>query len=296
MANRAQTQYNRTLYPPEVTLGWNLDEVLSDAEFSVNPEVKNNMPGQQFKYQGIIGEGMYRKVYVDGTARFKWVCNRSGGTLLKGTSCSYKRQTGTVTSGTIATVTCAVGSFVEHENRFDTLYITDDAGAAGAAPETEWGRIVKAALNAAGTHITFTVQTPYTEQKFTVAPAAGDTFAIRSGVNVIPCNATDEVQDFAGIVVRADGIPDNYWGWVCEEADYVGALVKAATAITEGLGLRISDSADGATIAVSRLYNSGAGASVAGLVLGRARFACSNDIASDFIPIELRPGMAADEA
>jgi hypothetical protein len=293
---RVQSQYNRILYPPEVTLGMILTQTLSDADFRTNPERYNNMPGQVFNFQGIIGESIYREVYVDGVGKFKWVCNRSGGKLLKGNACSYKRQTGTVTSGTTSSLTALVGSFVEHENRFDTLYITDDAGAAGAAPEGEWGRIMKASLNAAGTHITFLVQTPYTEQKFTVAPAAGDTFAIRSGVNVIPCNATDEVQDFAGIVVNPNGIADNYWGWICEEADFVGALIKAATGITEGLGIRISDAADGATISLSRVMNTGAAAGVAGLVLGRARFACSADIVSDFIPIELRPGMSADES
>lgn len=292
---RFQSQYNRTLYPPEVTLGLNLNQVLPDADFRTNPERWSNKPGQVFKYSGLIGEGEYRDVYVDGVGKFKWVCNRSGGTLLKGNICSYKRWTGTATSGTTSTLTSLIASFVEHENRFDTLMITDKNASAGAAPECEFGRIMKAVVNAAGTHITFTIQTAYTEQKFTVAPAVSDTFAIRSGVNVIPCNATDEVQDFAGAVVRADGIPDNYWGWICEEADKVGVLVKAATALTEGLGIRIASDADGATVALSRVSNSGASALVGGLVIGRAVFASAADLVSDFVPIQLKP-TGADEA
>jgi len=279
----------------QVTYPENLDAVLSDADFKSNPERWNFLPGSRRWENAKIGEGVYRNIYCDGKARFVWACNRSGGTLTQGVGATFKSWTGTVVSGTTSTVYSTVAAFVEDENEHDVLRITDDAGGAGAAPEGEWGKVLRAKLNTDEDHITFTVQTAATDQLLTAAPAVGDTFAIRSRCNVIPMTADVEVQDFAGVVVRRDGIADNYWGWFCLEADMVGAMIKAATALTAGLGIVAADDADGATVALSRFINSSAGDLVKGVILGKAIFAGSADLVSDFVPVSLGT-VGVDEA
>lgn len=287
-----QSQYERLF--GQVTEYVQLDEVIKDADFKSDPARWNVMPGAIRKVQGILGQGSYRNIPVNGYARFRLVCNRSGGTLVQGSSCSFYAASATATEGSTSTFTALVGSFLENEAVWNSLYILDDAGGAGAAPETEWGIITKAELNAAGTHITFTVQTHKTNGLFTAAVGVGDTCIIRSRCQVIPCDLGEEVEKYAGVVVRADGIPDNYWGWIAEEADEVAALIKAATVITADRAVRVADDADGATVALSRLTNAAGGSLIAGQCIGYALYDGSGDIASDMIPIRLK-GYGVDE-
>lgn len=279
----------------KVTFSYALDETVSDADVVATPEKDGDMPGCDRWENAKIGEGVYKSqvqggnLYLHGKCKFRWVLNRSGGTLPQGAGCSFRNvATATATGGSTTTIE-HTAQFTANEEVGNMVHILDDAGAAGAAPEGEWGIIV------ANTANIITVRTGMSNQRFSVAPAAGDTYVIRSRHQVIPMNTGVEQQDFAGVVVRSGGLADNYWGWVAYEAEMVGALAKAATAITAGLGIIAADDADGATVALSRFINSGAGAVVAGTILGVAQFAVSADIASDLFPASLRP-VGMDEA
>jgi hypothetical protein len=291
MARNPRNRYEQEL-GSQVTFYWQLDEVLSDANYKANPERWNNMPGAIRHFSGKIGEGSYRNIKAHGPVKFKWVCNRTGATLPRGTATSFYAASITATGGSTSTIVCAAGTFVANEQVGNIVYILDDAGAAGAAPESEWGVII------ANTTTTLTVQTAETNQLFTAAVAAGDTARIVSNSQVVACTAPGGAREpFAGIVVRAAGIPDNYWGWIAmatEDDGYVAALIEAGTAITVGLGLRVASGANG-TAALSRLEPSIAGSIVQGEVVGHAVFACAADVVSDLIPVQLRPGFV-DEA
>lgn len=264
-----------------------LDEVVPDTDFKANPERWEVFPSERLTIQGLIGQGAYRNIKVNGHASFRMVCNRSGAELPVGTSVSWREASGTVVSGTTSTITCLVGSFVDGEDVWNELFMLDDAGGAGAAPETEFGLITKAV--ASGANIVFTVQTGEIDGLFTVAPAVGDTFLIRSMSQVLPCNAAAPSEKYAGVVVRADGIPDNYWGWIAEEADSVAALIEAATAITKDRALRVAGTADGATVALSRLEPAAGGSLASGQCVGFSLYNSSADIVSDLIPVRLKP-------
>jgi len=289
MSNKSK--YETVLSGHPVLSYLNFNEVMSDADFKERPETRNVRPGGFVDIEGLIGEGLYELIKAHGHVAFKLVCNRSGGTLLQGNSCSWYAASGTVTSGTVTSVTAAVGSFVEDEDVWNLLYMLDDAGAGGAAPETEFGLITKAVLNAAETHITFTIQTSETDHEFTVAPAIGDTFLIESRSQVIPCTALDDIiGKYAGVVVRPSGIPDNYWGWIAVETGidgYVAALIEAAHALTRHQGLRVASGADGSTISLSRLEEAAGGSLVEGQVVGMTAVQSSADIVSDLVPIHL---------
>ena len=295
MAQRVVNAYEQSF--GQITFPIKLDEVLSDANFKAEPSRWNFPPGAKWPIRGLIGEQSFRNVFVDGDAVFRWVCNRSGGTLVQGMPVSWYSASGTATSGSTTTVTCLIGSFVNGEDVWNNLYISDDVGGAGAVPETEWGKIIKAVVNAAGTHITFTIRTARSDGSFSAAVAVGDTFQIRSSCQVMPCNALDTVGEVAGVVVRAAGIPDNYWGWIAEEAEYISVLIKAATAIGSAYrSLRIADDADGATIALSRFIAGAGGSLVAGQCVGMSLVACAADVVSDMIPARFRArGYGVDE-
>lgn len=280
----------------QVSFRFNLDQVETFDNFRQFPERFGGMPPGADRWENaVMGDGVYRRIRVNGKAKFRWVCNRSGSTVTRGTLVSFHRQTIICTTGTTGIFRGLVGTFVEHENLWDLLYILDDAGGAGAAPEGEMGVIHKAVLNAAGTHIEFTCQTPRANGLFSAAPAAGDTAAIRSMHNVIPVNVTDEVHEFAGVVVREDGIPDNNFGWVCYEADQIEIAVKAATALSAGDGFKPADNANGASVTLNKIINSVGTNLVGGLVYGVVLEVAQADLVNDFALCNLKL-VGADEA
>jgi len=280
----------------EVTFQYNLDQCETWTNYITYPQRFAGMRVGADRWENaMMGDGVYRRIRVNGLAKFRWVCNRSGNTLTRGTLVSFKRATWTATSGSTSTVVAAVGSFVEDENLWDNLIVLQDAGGAGAAPEGEAGIIVKAKLNTAETHITFTCRTPAASGLFSAAPAAGDTGVIRSRYNIIPITATDGIEQFAGVVVREDGIPDNSFGWVCYEADEIEIKLKAGTGVTANLGFMAADDADGSTIAKARIINSTGTDLVGGKVLGTVLETIANDIAADVAWCRLK-AVGADEA
>ena len=111
----------------------------------------------------------------------------------------------------------------------------------------------------------------------------------------MPITATDTVKEFAGVVVREDGIADNSWGWVAYEADEIEIKLKAATGISGGVGFMAADDADGATVALARIINSTATGLVAGKVLGTVLETIASDIVADVAWCKLKP-TGANEA
>lgn len=224
------------------------------------------MRGRKWFVSSIMhgSKGLYKDLFNYGDSYFRWVCNRSGGTLAQGALVSfYGMQVPNIDSGSVSSITEA-GVWEAGEQVGNLVYILDDAGAAGAAPEGESRYIVKNTANII-----------YVQPDFTVAPAVGDAIRIISNCNVIAAAIGDDRNMVAGAVVNPDGIPDNYWGW----AFFNGtgpALVLAATAMTAGLRL-IADVGRVNEAAAPNAFED-----IGYLVVG-----CNADIVSDLIPVKL---------
>ncbi len=246
--------------------GLGLDQTLDDSLFgslqSESESWKGMYPGREYYINTImhVRRGWFPAILAYGGCYFAWVCNRSGGTLAQGALTAWEQTTITnIDSGSISTIAKA-GAFTAGENVGDLLICTDDVGGAGAAPEGEGRYITK---NTAGV---ITVQ-----PDFSVAPAINDDFVIRTNCKIIASAIGDTRAEIAGVVVRPDGIADNYWGWVLTTGR-VGLLGKADTAITT----------DKMIIAeVGRVDVSAGGASDHGLGLGYALSDLKADSVSD---------------
>lgn len=206
-------------------------------------------------------------VLLFGPAVVSLVCNRSGSTYAQGALTKWYTLTGiTVDAAPSPTTNKATltdtAKFVADEEVGNFVHILDAAATGGVAPEGECRLIIKNTANI------LTVQPP-----FSVATAINDTATIFSSSQTILSAGGDNRADIAGVVLAPDGIPDNYWGWVCRKGR-VGALVKATTAIVAGKCL-IAD--------IGRLTLSST--SVYGLSMAHAITACSNDIVSDLITV-----------
>jgi len=116
-------------------------------------------------------------------------------------------------SGTVSSIT-DTAQFTALEERHAIAHLIDDAAGGNAAPEGQWGYIVYNDVN-----------TIYFQPDMTVAPAVGDTYDIWYPYNLEAAADGDLAQIIQGVVVGADGIPDNYWGWVLQRG-----LVSVATA------------------------------------------------------------------
>ena len=268
MSKNMKLQYQEN--PARRSWVYKLSDTLSDSDFmnQLQSGYFNQMPGAIRSENAIMGAGVYKGAYIHGRGLFAWVCNRNGGDPLdRGALTKWYSKSITATSGSTSTIVCAAATFVENEERYNTVYILDDAGAAGAAPEGESAVVWKNSTT------TLSIQTPETDGEFTVAVAVGDTARIRSRCQVIAAAIGDQRDEIAGIVM-AESLADNYWGWVCIQAKWVGALVKAATAMTEDKALI----ADTGRLSISNTSGQD-------LILGYATVGCSGDIASDFIPV-----------
>ena len=203
-----------------------LNETLEDALYSSlqseSMSWKGMYPGREYYVNAVMAKrrGIFApSLLLYGGCWFAWVCNRSGGTLAQGALTSWIKTTLTdIDSGAVGSVTKAA-TFTANENVGDLLICTDDAGAAGAAPEGEARIITKN-----------TAAILYVQPDFSAAPAINDDFVIRSNKNVDASAIGDTRAEIAGVVVAADGIADNYWGWVATQGR-IGALGKAGTAI-----------------------------------------------------------------
>jgi hypothetical protein len=204
-------------------------------------------------------------VLLYGPAIVSLVCNRSGSTYAQGAMTKWYTH-GSITAdaapvpATNKNTLTDTGEFTANEEVGNFVHILDAVAGGGVAPEGESRLIVKNTANI------LTVQ-----PAFSAVVNINSTATIFSASQTILSASGDDRTATSGIVLAPDGIPDNYWGWVCRRGR-VGALVKATTAIVAGKSL-IADT--------GRLTLSST--SVYGLSMAQAITACSNDIVSDMI-------------
>lgn len=176
----------------------------------------------------IMGAGVYKNIKVDGYAEFMWVWNNSGSALTQG-QFVVRRANQAITnldSGGVNYGTKAA-TFTANKEFGGLVYVLDDAGAAGAAPENGIGKIYR---NDAATI--------YFQPELSTALAANDDLVIIYNSHVLAGASGALRGDFRGFVVASGGIPDGYGGWVCYKADAVAALgIAAGTTITASKGL-----------------------------------------------------------
>lgn len=172
---------------------------------------------------------------------FKIVKNLSGATIAKGDLMSYVNaaSVGTVTAGTTTSITSS--SMTANDLEYQMILVTDDAGAAGAAPEGE------ASLCIANTTTLITLHSNYA---FSVAVAASD------GVYVVYING---VEDGASGDLRGPGkftncvaglaygaAADNEWFWILQKG---WGHAKTDAVVSTGAGDVKPSTSTGATIA-----------------------------------------------
>lgn len=201
-----------------------LDETLSDADFKANPERWNQMPGGVRYENNVLGGGAYRNVYAHGECIFAWVCNRSGSAQARGELTKwYAVAAASATGGSTTTIEDTAAFTADHEV-WNIVHINDDAGAAGAAPEGEFGFITENTVDI------LTVQTPAADGAFTAAVVATDTYDIASSCMVVDAASGDSRSELAGVVMAAS-LANDYWGWICLRTGsqgFVGAVITTA--------------------------------------------------------------------
>lgn len=206
-----------------------LEDTVSDALYherlgNIGEKWEMPMPGAIRKHQATIGTGPYRNVECHGECVFRWGVNRKGDTISAHMIARYFANQAVTADviGTVSTFT-DTGQFVEHEEVGNKLFILDDAGAAGGAPEGQWGVITKNDEN-----------TLYVQPDFTLATAVGDTGIIVSDGKLDLLGGAIERRETFGVALV--DVPDNYWGWFLCYGEAT-ALVAAGQAIAGGIGL-----------------------------------------------------------
>lgn len=220
--------------------GTNLWDTRSDDYYTTvrlyghNTQRECPKPGELRYHDAICGRGPYSNIYAQGPCWFRWVLNRSGGALAQFSLASQPANSGTLTvvSGTVSSIT-DTAQFTALEERHAIAHIIDDVGGLNAAPEGQWGYIVYNDANVI-----------YFQPDMTVAPAVGDTYDIWYPYNLEASADGDLAQIVQGVVVSADGIADNYWGWVLVRG-FVSAA--SANALTAGQGIVADAGAVGAS-------------------------------------------------
>lgn len=247
-----------------------LGETLSDADFKANPERWNELPGAIRYENAMLGGGVYRNVYAHGECLFAWVCNRSGSAIARGELTKwYSVAPASATGGSTTTIE-DTGAFIADEQVWNIVHINDDAGAAGAAPEGEFGLIIKNTANI------LTIQTPRADGAFSAAVAASDTYDIYSNCMVVDSAAGDSRSELAGVAM-ASSLADNYWGWICIMAVNGFVLAAITTAAVTGDDSLIADAAALKVSSTSDHF----------LSCGSAVFAAAADQATLTLPVQL---------
>jgi hypothetical protein len=174
----------------------------------------------------------------------KYVKNVSGSAILKSELMAYASDGANVKTTTISNITSGTTtSFVTSSltaNRHDGMiaYVLDSAQGTGIAPEGE------SSIVASNTATVVSLEKNY---PFSVALAANDDLELISTYQVEDSAAADEAWTVAGVVLGADGISNNNFGWihvegVCPaqsaassaEGDPVEAGVAQVTPLTAG--------------------------------------------------------------
>lgn len=218
-------------------------------------------------------KGAIRDVYDPylGFRRFQYVRFDQSGGATKNNICAYRGLVSVSASGTGTTSTVVSTSLTADILVDGHIVCLDDAGAAGAAPEGESGRIVKNST---------TVITIDTNDAFSAATATSDTFRVRLPWAVIDSASGDTAATTAGVVMATQA--QYSWGWV----QFLGfhptvAAVAAGTTISAGKSL----------IASTNVVTNGS-TSANELLIGYTPFQLTTDTVLRTIGMDLSCGFA----
>ncbi|MGD9600054.1 MAG: hypothetical protein AB7P94_17400 [Steroidobacteraceae bacterium] len=242
------------LYGNAFASGWQTELDASDAE---PKEVRGAIRYEQHPVFGVRGFQYLR-------------CNQSGGTAA-GAVQSFVANTSisNITSGTTTTITTSGLTADIHVGGF--LYCLDDAGAAGAAPEGEYGRIVAN---------TATLVRIDSNDAFSVAPAANDDFVIINPFSVVNSADGDFAYKVAGVAMAT---LDQYdWGWF----QFYG-INPTVNAVAAGTAIITNES----VVANTKVVNDGAG-DAAELRIGVALNGLTTDTVKRSLMVKLFCGAA----
>lgn len=185
----------------------NLQDTLADTYYTTRTGATGNeptpKPGAVRVEEAIIGRGPFEDVWCDGECWFQWLLNRSGAPLAQYALVSRPPlATGlAATGGTVYSLTDA-GLAVD-ELTHTLITITADAGQQNAAPENESAYVVRN-----------TATLLHFQPDMSTAIANTDQYSVYYPYNIEAAAAGDEASEVQGVVLSADGISDNYWGWV----------------------------------------------------------------------------------
>lgn len=211
-------------------------------------------PGAIRNEDSIRGAGQYKNVRCHGPCEFVWGVNRRGSAMTVGLVAAVSASLAVTQDEGTTGVTDVVGTFTDEaafvadEEVGNILYILDDAGAAGAAPEGEWAIVVKNDAD-----------TLFLQPDLTVAPAVGDTGVLVRANGHSTIGAIGATKFTTRGIVMAASLADNYWGWFCRKGFVEAAIVAAGTtvAITTGMivttgGLLTNSSTSALSLMVAR--------------------------------------------
>ena len=161
---------------------------------------------------------------------FRWCKNMSGGSLAVGSLVAFEQLSEAAVTAAVNTdatkVVRATGTFTPAAITGCFLRVLDDAGAAGAAPEGEVGRI------AAATTTTVTLASA-----LTAAVTTGDTFTIHRPFHMIASADGMVKTEVLGVLMAT--VPNGSYGWVqCKGLNLAANVAAAGTAVTAGTALK----------------------------------------------------------
>lgn len=227
-------------------------------------------PGAIRIEDGIRGAGQYKNVRCTGKCEFMWGCNRRGSALTVGLVAAVLANLAVTQDEGSTGVTDTVGTFtdeaafVEGEEVGNLLYILDDAGAAGAAPEGEWAVVIKNDAD-----------TLFLQPDLTTAPAVGDTGVLMRNNGAVTIGAIGNTKYFTAGVTMAASVADNEWGWFLRKGLVEAAIVAAGTTVSITAGMIVTTG--------GLLTNSST--SALSLMVARALSAYTTDTVKRIVPV-----------
>jgi hypothetical protein len=200
-----------------------------------------------------IGQVRVEADPILGVRKFRWVRNKSGGSLavnsVAGWEAGMAALVADTNTDTLKVVDSAMGAtageFVGYWVR-----VLDDVGGAGAAPEGEVRKIV------ANGATELTVDTA-----FTAAVTAGDTVQVYRPWHIVAAADAMVAAEVAGVLMAT--LADNKWGWVQFAGINLNTLVVAVgTTLVAGAALKVAagilvvagDAADNGEVVAANVF------------------------------------------
>ena len=174
---------------------------------------------------------------------FKLVKNLNNATIVQGGLYAYvdAASVGTITAGSTTSITTS--GMTANDFEYQMITVSDDAGAAGAAPEGESSLCIANST---------TIITLHPDYAFTAAVAASDTASVVyiNGTNAAAANDERGPGDFtaqvAGVAMAAAA--DNEWYWILQRGWITAKNTDALTAGQQLIAgtVLVQDQAEGA--------------------------------------------------